>query len=108
MGARNEVEAAYFALLRAREEESDLTRYAEYLADEARRLRRTTSEMNALADEVPRRLRRRLTHTEAPLMAAVKARLEAIEDELVRMPDRIVAATAFVHECEQEHDRLKA
>lgn len=108
MGARNEVEAAYFALLRAREEESDLARYAAYLADEARRLRRTTSEMNALADEVPKRLRRRLTHTEAPLMAAVRERLEAIQDELVRMPDRMEAAAIFVRECEEEHDRLKA
>lgn len=108
MGARKEVEAAYFALLRAREEESDLQRYAEYLGDEARRLRRTTSEMDALADQVPRALRRRLTHTEAPLMSAVKARLEVIEDELTRMPDRLEAAHAFVLEAEREHDELKA
>lgn len=41
-------------------------------------------------------------------MSAVKARLEVIEDELTRMPDRLEAAHAFVLEAEREHDELKA
>lgn len=108
MGSRDEVETAYFALLRAREEESDLERFAEYLGDEARRLRRTTTEMDALADDLPARLRRRLIHTEAPLVTAVKQRLEVIADEQSRLPNRLEAARAFVAECEADHERLKA
>lgn len=107
MGQRDDVEAAYFALLRAREEEADLQRYADYLDDEARRLRRSTREMDALADDVPRGLRRRLVHTEAPLVAAVRQRLETIADEQQRMPDRLVAAHEFVLACERDHERLK-
>ena len=41
MPERSEREAAYFALLRARDELSDLQRYAEHLEDELRRLRRS-------------------------------------------------------------------
>ena len=108
MGSRDEVEAAYFALLRAREEEADLQRYADYLEEEARRLRRSTREMDALADDVPRALRRRLVHTETPLVAAVRQRLETIADEAGRMPERLEAAKAFVRECEADHDRLRA
>lgn len=108
MGTRDEVEAAYFALLRAREEESDLQRFAEYLGDEARRLRRTTTEMDALADDLPSRLRRRLIHTEAPLLGAVKGRLDVIVDEQSRLPDRLEAARTFVVECEEDHQRLRA
>ncbi len=105
--ARDDVEAAYFALLRARDEVSDLQRYQEYLADEARRLRRSTSEADALSTQAPPRLRRRLLHTDAPLAEAIRGRLDVIADELKWVPDQLAAAESWVAECEAEHDRLK-
>ncbi len=104
---RPDVEAAYFALLRAREDEADLRRYAEHLADEARRLRRFSSETKAAADDAPQRLRRRISHTDDPLTKAVAARLEAVGDELSRLDQRIEDAAAYVVSCEAEHDRLR-
>lgn len=107
MGTANDVEAAYFALLRAREELVALRRYGEYLADERRRIRRFRTEGEALQDEVDRRLRRALAHTDGPLEQALRTRMGVIEDELARVPDRIEAAEAYVEECEQEHDEMR-
>jgi chromosome segregation ATPase len=104
---RDEVEAAYFALLRARDEVADLQRYEEYLRAEAQRLHRTTSEGRALAELVDRRLRRRLRHSDEPLDEAVRTRLEVIADELDRLPDRLAAAAAHVEECERDYARLR-
>ena len=103
---RNEVEAAYFALLRAREELDGLRRYEEYLRTEAQRLRRSTNEREALAGAIDRRLLRALRHTEQPLQDAVEDRLRVIGDELVRMPDRLAAAEAYVEESEQHYTTL--
>ena len=100
---RDETEAAYFALLRAREELDALRRYDEYLVAEAQRLRRTSSEGEALLDAVDRRLARALRHTEQPLAQAVTARLAVIADERGRLPDRLEAAEAFVAACERDH-----
>jgi hypothetical protein len=104
---RDEVEAAYFTLLRARDELSALRRWEEYLADEQRRLRRFISEGDALADTVDRRLRRALRHTDGPLREAVDARIATIRDEQARMPERIEAAERFVEECERDHALLR-
>jgi hypothetical protein len=104
---RDDVEAAYFTLLRAREELDALRRYDEYLGAEARRLRRSSSEAAALADQVDRRLLRAVTHTDRPLHDAVQARLRVLADERAHLPDRIEAAEAFVQACEHEHDALK-
>jgi hypothetical protein len=104
---RNEVETAYFTLLRAREDLSALRRYEDYLRDEARRLRRFTAEGDALADTVDPRLRRALRHTDTPLVDAIKARLALLADEAARLPERIAAAERYVEECEREHERLK-
>lgn len=104
----SDVEAAYFALLRARETVADLQRWQEYLRDEARRLRRSTAEADALSTQAPPRLRRRLLHTDGALAEAVKLRLEAIDDELRRLPDRVDAAEEDVVEREREHDRLRS
>lgn len=101
--ARDEVEAAYFALLRAREELDAIRRYDEYLLAEAQRLRRTTSEGQALLDGVDRRLTRALRHTDQPLAHAVTARLAAITDERERIPERIDAAQRYVEACERDH-----
>jgi hypothetical protein len=104
---RDEVETAYFTLLRAREDLAALRRYDEYLREEARRIRRFTAEGEALADTVDRRLRRVLRHTDGPLDEALKARLGTIADEASRLPDRITAAESYVETCEEEHERLK-
>ncbi|MEX2504836.1 MAG: hypothetical protein WD378_08295 [Egicoccus sp.] len=104
---RDEAEAAYFTLLRAREDHSALLRYEEYLADEVRRLRRFISEGEALADPVDPRLRRGVRHTEQPLLDAVKRRASVIADEQARLPQRIEDAAAFVTECEGQHERLR-
>ncbi len=104
---RDEVDAAYFTLLRAREELDGLRRYGEYLRDEARRLRRTISEGKALADTVDRRLRRPLRHTDQPLEEAIRARIAVIEEELNVLPEREAAAEAFVEDCEREHAELR-
>ena len=107
MRARDEVEAAYFALLRAREELAELECFREYLGDELRRIRRFVSEGAALEDTLAPRLRRRLAHTDRPLHDALRTRQNVIADELRRLPARIDAAAAFVEECERDHDRLK-
>lgn len=104
---RDDAEAAYFALLRARDDVTDLHRYQEYLADEARRLRRSLAEGDALATQAPDRLRRRLGHTDAALAEAVRLRLEVIADEARRLPERVEAAEEYVRSCEAEHDRLR-
>lgn len=105
---RPDVEAAYFALLRAREDEADLRTYGEHLTDEARRMRRFASETQAAADDAPARLRRRISHTDDPLNKAVAGRLEAIADELSRLDQRIEDAAAYVVECDTAHDRIRA
>jgi hypothetical protein len=104
---RDEVEAAYFALLRAREDLDALRRYDDYLRAETQRLRRTVSEGEALADGVDPRLRRALQHTVTPLADAIRVRLGALEDERSRLPERLAAAEAYVEECVDEHARLR-
>ncbi len=105
--SRDDIETAYFTLLRAREELEAVRRYEEYLAEEARRIRRFEREGDALADTVAPRLRRLLRQTDEPMQSALKARLSLIEDELARVPDRESAAAAFVEQCEHEHARLR-
>ena len=107
MRSRDDVEAAYFALLRAREELDLVRRYGEYLADERRRIRRFRSEGAALDELVPRRRRRALAATDRPLAEALEARLSVIEDELRRLPDRLAAAESYVEAAEREHDELR-
>ena len=104
---RNEVEAAYFTLLRAREELFALRRWEEYLADELRRMRRFVSEGEALEDPVDKRLRRAIKHTDTPLKDALEARAAVIRDEQARLPERIEAAERFVEECERDHTALR-
>jgi hypothetical protein len=105
--ANDEVQAAYFALLRAREELSALGRYGEHLESERRRIHRFIAEGDALDAHVDPHLRRRIAHTDAALSRALRARLEAVAVEEERLPERLQAAQAFVDECEQDHARLR-
>lgn len=104
---RDEVEAAYFTLLRAQEELAALRRYNEFLDAERRRLQRFVAEGDALDAHVDPRLRRAIAHTDRSLAESVRTRLEVVANELERLPDRLDAATAFVAECEQELARLR-
>ena len=104
---RDEVEAAYFTLLRAREELDALRRYDEYLLAEAQRLRRSTSEAGALRDGVDPRLLRALRHSDAPLAQAVTARLAVLAEEHASLPERVSAAEAYVEDCERAHRELQ-
>jgi hypothetical protein len=104
---RDEVEAAYFTLLRAREEVSALRRYGDYLESEQRRIQRFVAEGDALDAHVDARLRRRIAHTDEALAGALRDRLESIRGELDRLPKRVEAAAAFVAECEHDLERLR-
>ncbi len=106
---RDEVEAAYFSLLRAREELAELRRYQDFLENEQRRLHRFVADGDALDAHVDPKLRRQgIGHTDRALADAIKRRHEVIEAQLQRLPDRIEAAEEFVEESEREHARLKA
>ncbi len=105
---RDEAEAAYFTLLRAREEHTALLRFADYLNEEQRRLQRFVAAGDALEAHVDPRLRRDVAHTDGPLGRAIQTRLAVIDEELRRLPARIEAATAFVAECEEELARARA
>jgi hypothetical protein len=106
MPERSEREAAYFALLRARDELSALRRYEEHLGDELRRLRRGQREESALRAAAPSKMRRVLRASDDELVEVVGRRVVLIEDELSRLPARIEAAERFVAECERHHDVL--
>jgi hypothetical protein len=105
--ARDEVETAYFTLLRAREELDGLRRYEEYLRAEGQRLRRTASERQALIAGIERRMGRVVRATDKALEEAAQGRSRVIDDELGRLPDRIEAAEQYVASCEAAHLALK-
>lgn len=101
MSGRDEAQAAYFALLRAREELDLLGRYEEYLSAEIRRLRRAAAEESALRATAPPGSRRPLRASDEALEEVVARRAALLEDELQRLPDRVAAAAAYVEECER-------
>lgn len=105
---RDEVEAAYFTLLRARAEVDGLRRYDEMLESEARRVRRWASEGAALAGTVDARIRRALVPSDREIADALQRRLALIEEERGTLDDRIASAEAFVTECEELHRALVA
>jgi len=98
---RDEAQAAYFALLRAREELDLLSRHEEYLRAELQRLRRSASEEAALRATAPTGPRRPLRASDDALAETVARRIALLEDELARLPARLAAAAAFVEECER-------
>lgn len=107
MSSRSEYEAAYFTLLRAREEHDDLLRYGEYLRAELDRLNDMSAGTRAAEDSLPRRLRRPVNQTTKPLLEAIGARRNIVLGEQGRLDDRLAAARAFVEECEREVDALR-
>lgn len=105
--ARDEVEAAYFTLLKAREELEAVLRHRDHLRAERRRLQRFVAEGDALEAHVDPRLRRPLRHTDELLGEALRARHRVIDQEMDRLPERVAAAEDFVAECEEEYRRLR-
>lgn len=107
MTARSEYEAAYFTLLRAREESSALRRYEEYLRDESRRLDAFSHAVSSEGQQVDRRVRRPVDQTSKSLLEAVGRRRAVVLSELSKLPERQSAADAFVTECEDEVSRRR-
>jgi hypothetical protein len=107
MGAKSEYDAAYFTLLRAREEHDHLLRYREFLQAERDRLEAFSKATQNATEALPRQLRRPVDATTKSLLEAVGRRRSVVLDELARMDDRITNAEAFVQECEAEVDELR-
>ncbi|HVM21580.1 MAG TPA: hypothetical protein VM307_16605 [Egibacteraceae bacterium] len=107
MSARAEYDAAYFTLLRAREERDDLLRYGEYLEAEQERLERFAAETRELMDRLPRKVARPIGATTKGVLEAIGRRRSAVLDERKKMPDRLVNAERFVEECEREVESLR-
>ena len=107
MARGDDEQAAYFALLRAREELAALQRYAEYLVAERSRIDEFVARGAELDETVDTRLRRALRHTDEPLGEALELRRRVIADERRRMPERIEAAQAYVDECEAAHAAMR-
>ncbi|MGI8575544.1 MAG: hypothetical protein ACR2MA_09425 [Egibacteraceae bacterium] len=107
MTARSEYDAAYFTLLRAREEYDHLLRYREYLEAEAGRLAVFSEQTRDLAEPIPRKMRRPIDATTKTLLEAVGRRRSAVLAELGRQDNRVDAAQAFVEECEAELAQLR-
>lgn len=108
MSASSEYEAAYFTLLRAREEHDDLLRYQEFLSTEQRRLDAFAAQTRERQEALPRKLRRPVDLTTKTLLEAVGRRRASVVQELDRVDGRIAAAQDFVEECEREVEALRA
>lgn len=108
MSAKSEYDAAYFTLLRAREERDDLLRYAEFLEKEQFRLERFAAETRDLTDALPRRVIRPIASTSKGVLEALGRRRSAVLDERRRMPERLANAERFIEECERELEQLRS
>jgi hypothetical protein len=107
MGAKSEYDAAYFTLLRAREERDNLLRYAEFLEAEQERLEHFSAETRDLIEALPRKMTRPIASTTKGVLEAVGRRRSAVLDERRRMADRLTNADRFVEECEAEVEALR-
>jgi hypothetical protein len=107
MSARSEYDAAYFTLLRAREEHAQLLSYREYLVEERERLNAFVGELRSRAEDLPRRMRRPVDQTTKAVVEAIGTRRSVVLAELERMDERISNAQEFVEECETEVDQLR-
>ena len=108
MTAKSEYDAAYFTLLRAREERDDLLRYGEFLEFEQERLERFAADTRDGLEMLPRRMSRPVNATTKGVLEAIGRRRSAVLDERRRMPDRLENAERFVEECEGEVESLRS
>jgi hypothetical protein len=107
MSRQSDYDAAYFALLRAREELAHLQRYADYLLEELHRLDDFGTAIDDAGEVVPAKFRRMVDGTAKPLLEAVDRRRAIIRSERRKLPDRIEAQEAYVRECEEEAAALR-
>ena len=107
MSAKSEYDAAYFTLLRAREEREDLLRYAEFLEAEQERLEEFATQTRDGLDALPRRVIRPIAATNKTVLEAVGRRRAAVLDERRLMDQRLENAARFVEECELELETLR-
>lgn len=108
MTTKSEFDAAYFTLLRAREERDSLLRYGEFLDAELARLDQFAVETRDLMDDLPRKVTRPVATTTKGVLEAVGRRRAAVLDERKRMDTRLANADRFVEECELEVEALRA
>jgi hypothetical protein len=108
VGRNDDEQAAYFALLRAREELASLQRYDEYLTGERARIDAFVAAGTELDTTVDTRLRRALRHTDEPVGEALELRRRVLADEKRRLPDRLEAAQEYIDECETAHTALRS
>lgn len=107
MSAKSEYDAAYFTLLRAREEVDHLRRYQVFLDEEIERLAAFATAVDDAPEVVPRKYRRMVDGTSQALVEAVGRRRAIVAGERRKVPDRISDAEAFVVECEEELAALR-
>ena len=108
MTAKSEFDAAYFTLLRAREERDSLLRYGEFLDAELARLERFAVDTRDLMDDLPRKVARPIASTTKGVLEAVGRRRTAVLDERRRYDARLANAERFVEECELEVETLRS
>lgn len=108
MTRKSEYDAAYFTLLRAREELEHLRRYQEYLEQELARLAAFVRDINDGPEVVPRKFRRMLDSTAKQVVEAVGRRRAIVLSERDAVPQRIDDQEAFVRELEDEVATLRA
>ncbi|MEE8603704.1 hypothetical protein [Euzebya tangerina] len=107
MSQQSEYDAAYFTLLRAREDLDHLTRYTEFLETELARLATFAATIDTGAEDIPRKFRKLVDSTDKVVIEAIGRRRAIVLSERDKMPDRIAAQEAFVAECEAEADALR-
>ncbi len=107
MSRQSEYDAAYFTLLRAREELDHLRRYQQFLDEEVDHLQSVTDRINTAAEVVPRKFRRMVDGTDKQLLESIGRRRQVVLSEQAKLPERAVAQEAFVTECEVELASLR-
>jgi hypothetical protein len=104
---RAEEEAAYFTLLRAREELDHLRRYQRFLDEELDRLGDVRRSVEQAASAIPRKFRRMVDSTDKQLLEAVGRRRAIVLSEQEKVPQRLADQEAFVTECEADLAALR-
>ncbi|MGI9016894.1 MAG: hypothetical protein ACR2HR_07300 [Euzebya sp.] len=107
MTRQSEYDAAYFTLLRAREELSHLLRYQEFLEEELARLATFATALDEASSVVPRKFRKMVDSTDKQVLEALGRRRAIVLSERQKVPQRIADQEAFVGECEQDVAALR-
>lgn len=108
MSRQDEYEAAYFTLLRAREQAEHLNRYGQILEAERLRLVQWMATLREeMGSQIPAAIRRPIDANVGMVVEALEHRLELVIDEERQLPKQIEAQLAFILECVAEVDQLK-